>query len=248
MESAHRDEHHEGECADPDCADCATDGYGTAAEAAGAEDRREGSGARSAHLVLGRYPLRAPFSGTVIDKHITLGEKLDDASVAFTIADLGTVWADIRVYQKDLAFVREGQAAVIEAGAGGARAEGTISFVSPLVDRQTRTALARLVVDNAGGVWRPGMFVNARTSSGDTDVPVVVPKDAVQMMGNETVVFVETERGFEPRAVVPGESDGSRVAIVSGLAPGERYAARGAFELKAMLVVSGLGSHAGHGH
>jgi cobalt-zinc-cadmium efflux system membrane fusion protein len=92
------------------------------------------------------------------------------------------------------------------------------------------------------------MFVNARTSPGAADVPVVVPKEAVQMMGENTVVFVETDHGFEPRPVIPGESDNARVEIVSGLAPGERYVARGGFELKAMLVVSGLGSHAGHGH
>jgi multidrug efflux pump subunit AcrA (membrane-fusion protein) len=236
---------HEEECSDPNCTACkskaserSSPGLGTGVH----EDHID------PHRMLGWYPLRAPFDGTVIDKHITLGEKLGDDDVPFTIADLGTVWVDIRVYQRDLPFVHQGQEVTLLAGPGGREQKGTVSFVSPIVDHQTRTALARIVLPNPDGAWRPGMFVDARISTQESHVPVVVPKSALQMMGEETVVFVETEQGLEARNITVGASDPNRVEVASGLEPGERYVVEGAFELKAMLVVSGMGSHAGHGH
>ncbi|MGW8179949.1 MAG: efflux RND transporter periplasmic adaptor subunit, partial [bacterium] len=56
-----------------------------------------------------RYELRAPFEGTIIEKHITIGEVLREDSQAFVIADLSSVWVNISVYQKDMASLRKGQ-------------------------------------------------------------------------------------------------------------------------------------------
>ena len=58
---------------------------------------------------IAQYPLRAPFEGIIIEKHITLGERLDNDANAFTIADLSSVWVDLNVYQKDLPRMRVGR-------------------------------------------------------------------------------------------------------------------------------------------
>ncbi len=136
----------------------------------------------------------------------------------------------------------------ISAGVGIPYAEGTIAYVAPVVDEKTRTAQARVVLSNADGRLRPGLFVNAEISVGQEVASVVIPKSAVQRMGEKSVVFLDTTEGFKPAPVSLGRSNELLIEIVSGLAAGQRYVTHGAFELKAKIVTSGLGAHAGHGH
>jgi len=198
--------------------------------------------------MLACYALRAPFDGTVIEKDITLGERLDSDANVFVVADLSSVWADLSVYQRDLPRVAKGQSAVISAGPDLPGAGGVIAFVAPIVSEETRTALARVVLPNPGGIWRPGLFVTATVTVGIVDVPVAVPKSAVVTLDEGPVVFVKDEDGYEPHPVTLGRSTATHVEIVAGLNAGEIYVAAGAFGLKAKIVTSSLGSHAGHGH
>ena len=227
-------------CDDPNCKDCAkhTSAAQTASRVAG-----EGSNER-----LAWYALRAPFDGTVIQKHITLGERLDSDSNPFTIADLSSIWVDISLYQRDLPNVKAGRRVTISGGPEVPQREGTIAFVAPTIGEDTRTVLARVVLLNPDGHWRPGLYVTARIAAVEQGVSVLVPTDAIQMLDDEAVVFVPTDEGFEPRPVSIGRSNATHAEIMSGLSPGDRYVAAGAFALKAEMITSGLGSHAGHGH
>jgi len=193
------------------------------------------------------YRVTAPFGGTVIQRHITLGETVSAAEPVFTVADLSTVWIDLSVYQKDIGAVRAGQSVRVTT-AHGDEAELPIDFVQPLVGEETRTALARIVADNAQGVWHPGCFVTARVATSITEgVPVLAPLSAViRMEDGEDVVFVETEHGFEPRGVGLGRRSREQVEILAGLEPGQRYVVRGGFSLKAELGKEAFGD--GHGH
>ena len=196
--------------------------------------------------VLTRYEMRAPFDGVVVEKHVTLGEMLGDDSLPFVIADLSDVWIVLTVYQKDLAAIGPGQRAHIVATHGLAEATGTIEYVSPILDKHTRTTTARVVMPNAGE-WRPGLFVTARVLVERVNAGVVVPKTAVQTIDGEQVVFVETSDGFAARHVRLGRSDAESVEILDGLTPGERYVAKGGFVLKAELGKASF-EHAGHAH
>ena len=197
---------------------------------------------------LTRYAIRAPLKGTVVQKHITLGEKVNDDTAVFTIADLRNVWVDLSVPQKDLVSIKIGQKTHISLGFGTPDAGGKISYVSPMADKKTRTALARVVLPNPDRRWRPGLFVKAQISMGEEKIPLVIPKGAIQRLENENVVFVEAKGGYEPKHVSVGRSDGSNVEILSGLLAGERYVAEGGFELKAVMMTRDMGAHAGHGH
>jgi cobalt-zinc-cadmium efflux system membrane fusion protein len=183
---------------------------------------------------LARYELRTLIAGTVIDKHLTLGEAVDREEQAFVIADLGTVWVDLSVYQKDLLHVRTGQSVHIGGGPGLPEAAGTISYITPVVDQPTRTATARVVLPNPDGIWRPGMFVNAHVLD-PAPADIVVPRSALQFVAEVPVVFVETDDGFAPRPITIGRAGDTHVEVVEGLAPGERFVATNSFLLKAEL-------------
>jgi len=160
------------------------------------------------------YRITAPFDGTVIEKHITLGETIAADESVFTIADLSTVWIDLSVYQKDLGRIRGGQKVTITAAPHAEHAPTAVT----------------------GSVVREEVGVTVR-----------VPNSAVITLGDdESVIFVQTPEGFEPRAVHIGHRNHRFVEVLSGLEPGERYVAEGAFSLKAELGKDAFGE--GHGH
>ncbi len=195
---------------------------------------------------LASYALKSLIDGTVIAKHITRGEAVSTDSEAFVVADLSSVWVDLSVYQKDLERLRVGQSVAIATGHAAPGATGSISYVAPVVDEKTRTATARVVLPNPEGSWRPGLFVTGTVTVDSANVPVSIPRDAVQTLGDETVVFVLDSDGLEPRPVRLGRSDGSRVEILDGLSPSDRFVSRGGFTLKSELEKAGF--EAGHGH
>ena len=198
---------------------------------------------------LTRHELRAPIGGTVIELHLVLGETVGEDSDVLAIADLSTVWVDLDVPQSDLGSIREGQTITISAsGIDIPDATAVVDFVSPVIDEETRTALARVEIPNTNGQWRPGLFVTAYAASEQLEVPVMIPRDAVQSLEGETVVFIPEGDAFESVPVVLGRTNGTHVEIATGLGRGEQYVAEGAFALKAEVVTSGLDSHAGHGH
>jgi cobalt-zinc-cadmium efflux system membrane fusion protein len=195
---------------------------------------------------LAPYSLKTLIDGRVIAKHITRGEPVSREQAAFVVADLRDVWIDISVYQKDLPLLRLGQPVVVSAGHGLEEAEGKISYIAPVVDEETRTATARLVIPNPDGIWRPGLFVTARVEVERREVAVAVPQTALEILDGRTTVFVENEARFEARVVNLGLGGDRHVEIRNGLAAGERYVARGAFTLKAELERGELAG--GHEH
>lgn len=192
------------------------------------------------------YEVTAPIAGTVIEKHISQGEALSADAEAFAIADLRTVWVDLSVFQKDLDLVFEGQVADIVTTGGQLRAMGEIRYVRPIVGEETRTAIARIVLDNPDGRWKPGLFVSGTVAIGAASVPLLVPKTALINMGDAKVVFVQEPDGFAARPVTTGRENDMHIEITSGLEEGEQYVASGGFALKAELEKDELGE--GHGH
>lgn len=176
----------------------------------------------------------APFAGTVVEKHMAIGALLKDDTEAFVVADLSTVWVDLTITLKDVSLVRKGQRVVVAAATVPA-AEGTLSYIGPLVSEETRTVMARVVLPNPDGRWRPGLFVTATLIVGTTPVGVLIPKTAVQTIDGRPSVFVQTPEGFAPRPVTLGRPNETHVEITDGLQPGERYAATETFLLKAEL-------------
>lgn len=183
---------------------------------------------------LAPYELKTLLEGTVIEKHLTRGEAVNRDTPTFVVADLSTVWVELSVYQQDMGQVRVGSPVRVTVAHGLPQAEGMISYVTPTIDEASRTATARVVLPNTDGVWRPGMFVTARVLEA-AEVPVLVPTTALQTVEQRSVVFVETDEGFEARPVTLGRRGETHAEIVAGLSPGERYAASNSFLLKAEL-------------
>ncbi|MEE8169363.1 MAG: efflux RND transporter periplasmic adaptor subunit [Phycisphaerae bacterium] len=190
-----------------------------------------------------RYEIKAPLDATIIKKHVTLGEVVGPESDVFVLADLSTVWVHLTVYQRDAAAIRSGQAVTVSFHDDTPDANGMIDYITPIVDETTRTATARVVLNNPDGSLRPGLFVTASLVVDEADVAVAVPTAAVQRFRDWSVVFVKYGDAFEVRPLELGRRDGTRVEVVQGLSPGEAYVAANSFVLKAELGKSGAGHH-----
>ena len=181
------------------------------------------------------YEMRAPISGTVIDRQISLGEYASEQKPAFIVADISTVWVDLSVYRRDLPRVRIGDTVQIDVGDGGTPIEAQLSYVSPVGSSDTQSALVRAVVANDNMRLRTGLFVSARLILSAKQVPVAVKGTALQTVDNKNVVFVREGEKFEAREVEIGQRDYENVEIVFGLMDGDRYAAKNSFVVKAEL-------------
>lgn len=187
---------------------------------------------------LSHSEIRAPISGIITARDIVLGEMITESDEAFQIADLSDVWVNLVVYQKNLAMVRAGQTVTISFGNGIPDANGTIDYVGVVVSEETRSAIARVVLDNPEGYYRPGLFVTAKIQVDEQRVSVLLPKEALQRVDEESKVFVQTDDGFELRSVVVGRFDDVSVEITAGLMPGERIVTANALTLKSELAKS----------
>lgn len=186
--------------------------------------------------------IRAPFDGVIVEKHITMGEVVGADTRVFTLTDLSTVWADVVVPARDLDIVRVGTDAVIRSISSSTTAPGKVSYVSSLVGEESRSAKARVVLDNPGAAWRPGLAVNIDIVTGSSDVPVAVAREAIQTADGRQVVYKRVREGFVAQPVATGRSDGRFVEVTAGLSAGDAYAAAGSFAVKAEQG-KGEGSH-----
>jgi len=191
---------------------------------------------------LSRYELKAPIAGRVIERRVAVGQNVRPADTLFHLADLSQVWADFAVYSGQLPQVRRGARIIVSDGER--ELEGEISYLSSFVSEPARAAIARVVLPNPDGRWRPGMFVSGRVVVGETNAPVTVAIEALQSLEGRTVVFVNEGERYEATPVRVGLRDPQRVEILSGLKAGQRYVAAGSFVVKADI----LKSTAAHDH
>ena len=201
---------------------------------------------KDSHGSLNSYSLTAASAGVIVEKHITRGELVGPTSRSFVITDLSTVWVALTVYQKDLDAIREALTVRIKGSDGENSVEGTIEYVSPIIDPSTRSTTARLIIDNESGRWRPGMFIEAVVSVSEVPAEIVVPNSAVQVISGKSVVFIRDHDEITQREVALGQRDGSNVSILSGLHTGEVVATTNAFTLKAEIQKSEFGDDHGH--
>jgi RND family efflux transporter MFP subunit len=158
----------------------------------------------------------------------------------FVVTDLSEVWVVEDLYEQDFAAVGVGSEAVVSAPAyPGLALRGRVAYVDPRVDAVTRTAKVRVEVPNPDGRLRLGMYVTLAFTTRDGGRTVVVPRAAVQTLGNRHVVYLpakDDEGRFIQRSVKLGPPTADGYAVLSGLQPGEVVVTEGSFFLRAEAV------------
>ena len=176
----------------------------------------------------------SPVSGFITERKIFPQSSITPEQDLYTLSDLSTVWAVVDIYDSDLPFVHIGQRVTFTFDWNpGKTLSGSISFIYPTIDPQTRTAKLRVQLANPGFRLKPQMFANAAIHV-DYGKPLVVPRSAVLDSGMSQRVFVAQQGGsYEPRTVVTGPTVGDETIILSGLQVGEVVVSEGNFLIDA---------------
>jgi len=182
--------------------------------------------------------LPAPVSGSVISRSANPGEVIAADKELLRIADLSSVWVMGQVYEKELAKVIVGSGASITSDTYPGRVfRGRVSYIDPTLDPATRTVPARIELANPGQSLKIGMFVNvafAALGTAESTTPVI-PKNAVQNISNQQVVFVQMKDAnvFAMRPVKLGPEVNGQYPVIEGLVVGERVVTEGSLLLRA---------------
>jgi Cu(I)/Ag(I) efflux system membrane fusion protein len=178
-----------------------------------------------------RVRVYAETDGVVAHLAVREGIFVTPANEVMSIAELDKVWVLAEVFEREAAWVRPGQMAMVELDyLPGKMWHGTVDYVYPELDPKTRTLTVRIRFDNEDEMLRPNMFARVTIHAEDTGPVVHVPREAVIRGGNiDRVVAVLGEGRFRSRPVTLGIESGDRVAIRSGLAAGEEIVVSGQF-------------------
>ena len=176
--------------------------------------------------------LTAPLSGEVVGRDASLGQNIDPIDVVFTVMDL-----------REVAVGQGAEVAV--AAYPGARFRGKVANVGAILEAQSRAVKVRVVLPNADGRLKPGMFATVRLTGargGESATGLYVPEGAVQRDGGVPIVFLPAGPGrFRHVQVRTGRERPGWVEVVSGVAAGDSVVTAGAFLLKSELRKSELG-------
>jgi cobalt-zinc-cadmium efflux system membrane fusion protein len=208
-------------------------------EAASYRTQLRGLGMSDAHiqkLVATRelsadYSIVTPKGGTVLERKVTIGQVVQPADPAFTIADLSSVWVVANVPEEDAGLLRKGMDVAVQIPALPKQINGHLSYVAPIVDPATRTVQVRMDIANPQGFYRPDQLASM-TFTGHTLHKLTVPQTAIVRQENRDYIFVEiAPNKFLLREVVLGEETDDRRVLQSGIREGERIVLDGAFHL-----------------
>lgn len=190
------------------------------------------------------YCLRAPMSGILTNVAAVAGRMVKEEDVLCEIVDTAVMWVELEVPEAETHRVTLGQAASIRVGAlGECEFDGTIEYLASEIDRRTRTAMARVRLENPDGALRAHQLVRATIDLGPSTARSLVPVDAVQQAKGVELVFVQlAPEKYEARRVRTGTRLGERLEILSGVEPGEVVAVRGSFLLKTETLKGSIGA------
>lgn len=183
----------------------------------------------------GQGVIRAPITGTVVEKSIAPGQTLAAGSTpCFTIADTAKMWVMAQVFGGDVSQVQTGDPAEVDLGNGRKPLSGTVTNVGSVVDPDTRSVSARVRLDNPDGVLKKGMYVEVHIASQAQHTGLLIPVAAV-LRDDENLPFVYVVApagSYARQPVALGRRVGDRIVISSGLRTGDKVVVDGSIFLR----------------
>jgi cobalt-zinc-cadmium efflux system membrane fusion protein len=187
--------------------------------------------------------LRAPFSGTVVERNATLGDVVKSGDVLFQVADLDVMWLTLAVTEADAAHMRVGSRVDVRVESLQRDFAGRVTWVSSNLDEATRTARVRAEIPNRERVLRAGMFVNARISTSGDRSALSIDRDSLYLIDGRNFVFVRLENDlYELRCVEARPATPDRVVVMAGLSATDQVVIQRSYLVKSEFQKSRLGA------
>jgi len=192
------------------------------------------------------FDVNATVSGIVINKRVNVGDYVSLGTPLYEIADLSKVWALFDAYESDLPWIRKGNSISFTLQSQpGKEYNGTVTFIDPVINPQTRVARVRLEIPNPGNILKPEMFaaglVNAHLATSGSSL--VIPQSSVLWTGTRSVVYIKIPEAKEPsfvmREITLGPALSDSYVVLEGLMEGEEIVTNGTFSIDAAAQLTG---------
>ncbi len=188
--------------------------------------------------------IKAPFTGMVGLRNVSVGDYLKDGQDLINIEDVATLRVDFKLPENYLGRIGKGQSVdVVTDALPGERFKAVLDAIDPLVDENGRSISARARLDNAKGKLRPGMFVRVRLLFGERKGVLMVPEQAI-VPGGQPAVFKVVDDKASLVKVKLGVRRAAQVEIVEGLAAGDVVVTAGQLKLRDGAAVRPVGDGA----
>ncbi len=195
------------------------------------------------NISLSNYNVTAPFSGTVLSRNVATGDLAADQAL-FEIADLGKLWVDLHLFGADAQNIRPGLPVQVMRLTDNVSINTQIDRVLPGTATASQSTVARAILDNTDGQWRPGAAVRANVAIAEKPVAMWVPLSALQKFRDWDVVFVRSGDEYEIRPLTLGQRDAKNIEVLEGLKLGDEIVIEQSYLVKADIEKSG----ASHDH
>jgi RND family efflux transporter MFP subunit len=180
--------------------------------------------------------LYSPISGKVIEHNAILGDMVDQETEILTIMDPSVLCIHAEIYERDIAKIRIGQEVEATVPAyPGETFKGKISFISDVLNEETRTITVRSEVENREYKLKPGMFANINILLNHQTKTLVLPLEAVLDEGDDHIVFLKVDGKYIPRIIKTGIRNNGLVEVLAGVEEGAEVVTIGNFQLKSKL-------------
>jgi len=183
--------------------------------------------------------IRAPFSGRVGLRRVSVGTLISPGDVITTLDDTSVIKLDFSVPENFLAGLREGLSIRASAPAFPGRSfAGSVSSIDSRVDMNTRSVTVRALLANDDGALKPGMFLNVSLANDEREA-LVIPEEALTPEAERQYVFVVSEGKVSRREVRIGGRRPGSVEVLAGLSAGERVIVEGTQKVRDGAMVQG---------
>jgi RND family efflux transporter MFP subunit len=179
-----------------------------------------------ARKALADTSIRAPFSGLVAERLVSIGDYVTRGARVATVVRVDPMRVELTVPEQAVSLVSVGQAVRIAVDAyPGETFTATIRYVSPSLRPDQRALTVEAIAQNPDGRLKPGLFATASIQQPRSAPALLVPAAAVETVSGTSRVYIVKADTVEERIVTLGETVGPQVEVTSGVAAGERVAA-----------------------
>jgi membrane fusion protein (multidrug efflux system) len=166
--------------------------------------------------------VRAPFSGVVGQRFVSLGDYVTTTTPLLTLQTVDPQRAVIEVPERHATSLKLGQTVEFNVAAQPGRTfAARVDFIDPVVQQQNRTIMVKGLAPNPGRILKPGMFIEARLATATRGSAIVIPEDAVQPLRTTNIVWVVDKGKASRRVVSLGARAQGIVEVTSGVKSGE---------------------------
>jgi cobalt-zinc-cadmium efflux system membrane fusion protein len=182
----------------------------------------------------------APADGIVDARNITVGQSVEPNSTLFNLSDRSRMRVIGKVYEEDLGQVHVGQPAFVKLLAyPNELLRGTVGFIGPTLDPETRTVDVWILLDNKQGLLKPNLFAHVNIVLGENEAALTVPNAAILEANDEKFVFVQEGEKYDRVEITVGAVDDQYTEVKSGLVPGDEVVTQGARQVYTFWLTGG---------